>query len=82
MSEIGGLLLAEQACALGGLVFVLRVVAVICLQGLLLGDARGDALGLGLLAGFGFSVSFGFGLGGLLCFLALDFGVLGRIPGV
>lgn len=82
MREVGGLLLAEQAGALGRLVFVIGVVAVAVLQGLFLGDARGDALGFGLLVGFGFGLGFGFGVGGFLGLFALDFGVFGCVPGV
>lgn len=82
MREVGLLLLAQQARAPRGLVFFVVRVAGVLVQGLLLRDARRDALGFGLLLGFGFGLGLRFGFFGLFGFLALNFGVFGRIPGV
>jgi hypothetical protein len=80
--QIGLLLSTAQALAAHALIFVGAGVAVLVEEQLLGSDALGDALGLGLLARGGLGISLG-----LLCgcdggLLALDFRVLGCVPGV
>lgn len=82
VAQIGLLLGAAQALAARRLVLVARRVAILLEEELLGGDALGDALGLGFLVRGGFGVGFGFLLSGDFGLLALDFGVLGRVPGV
>jgi hypothetical protein len=79
VSEISILLSLAQTSATLRLVFAVGFVGVIPLSTVLLAVLF-YALGLGLLVGRGLGFSSSFGFGGLLSFLALDFGVFGRVP--
>lgn len=79
VSKIGFLLGLAQAGAAIGLVFAVGLAEVLLLETVLLAVFF-YTLGLGLLVGKGLGLSSGFGIGGLLGLLALDFGVLGGIP--
>ncbi len=83
VAEVRLLLGAAEALALLALGLVLAFLVVgFGLGAGALGQAVGDALGLGLLVGGGFGVGLGLGLGGLLCLFALDLGVFGGVPRV